>query len=64
MSTKQAKKLRKYARLEARTIFGEGMEAIGTMMRKRPRFVPRFLWILLYLPLFKSKTWKVFYRHI
>lgn len=64
MNSKQSKKVRQRVRREARALWGEGLEALGALIRKRPTWCPRVLWILLYVPLFKWKTLKLFYRHL
>jgi hypothetical protein len=64
MSQKQSKKINKQVRREARAIWGEGLEAMGKLMRKRPKYCPRFVWIILLAPAFKNKALKLIYPHI
>lgn len=64
MSQKKTKKTRKEIRKAVRANIGEGAEALSTIVRKRPKVVPKFLWIILYLPLFKRKYLKYIYKNI
>lgn len=64
MNAKTVKKIRKYTRQHVNHNFGEGMEALAKLTRKRPKLVPRFLWILLYVPLIKLRYLKYFYRYL
>lgn len=64
MNSKIVKKLRKEARRQVNVNFGEGMEAMNKLIRLRPSFVPRFIWILLYVPLFRVKYLRAIYRYL
>lgn len=64
MSQRQTKKNRKEVRKAVKANMGEGMEALSTMVRRRPKVVPKFLWIIFYLPLFKRKYLKMIYKSI
>lgn len=64
MNQGQAKKIRKEVRRNARKLFGEGIEVLGTLIRKRPKYIPKFLWIILFFPIFKRKTYKYLYKYI
>lgn len=64
MNQKKTKKLRKEIRREARNLWGEASEVLGTLIRARPKYIPRFLWILLYVPIFKTKTLKIIYQNL
>jgi hypothetical protein len=64
MNLKQAKKLRKEARRRIDEVIGTGAEAFGKLARKRPKHFPKFIWILLYVPLFKFKHLKTVYKYI
>ncbi len=64
MNQKKTKKARKEYRRQARILWGEANEVLGTLIRPRPKYIPRFLWILLYIPIFKSKTIKIIYRNL
>jgi hypothetical protein len=55
-----AKKIRKEVRRELKG----GMAILNTMIHKRPSYIPKFIWLILYLPLFKIKTWKILYENI
>lgn len=54
------KKIRKEVRRE----LGQGIAVLNTLIRHRPKFIPKYIWILLYLPLFKIKTIKYLYENI
>lgn len=64
MSHSRAKKLRKEVRKNFEKEIGEGMRALGYIVRKRPPYIPKQLWILLYLPLFKWSHIPTVYRHL
>jgi hypothetical protein len=64
MNTKKAKKLRKYARKQVKFELGEGMEALAQITRPRPRWIPKRVWILTYLPLFPRKYLPLVYKHM
>jgi len=64
MSNKFFKKIRKEARKVANEKFGEATDILGGMITPRPKWIPKFIWILLYLPLFKKKTWKLIYKNL
>jgi len=60
MSGKQAKKLRK----EARKIMGNSFESLNKITRARPRWIPKWVWIWFYWPLFPKKYLKLIYRNL
>lgn len=64
MNGKVAKKIRKETRRRVDRNFGAGMEALGKITRQRPRWIPKQLWILLYLPLFEKKYLGAVYKHM
>lgn len=64
MSAKKEKAIRKKIRKEVRVNMGEGIEALSNMIRKKPRLVPKAIWILLYLPIFKRKYIKFIYKYM
>lgn len=64
MNSKQAKKIRKETRKSFKANFGEGMEVLQMITRKRPKWCPKRIWVLLYIPLFPRKYIKVLYKHI
>jgi hypothetical protein len=64
MSSKLFKKIRKAARTEAREAVGEGIGALSHYIHKRPKWCPRFVFIVLYMPIFKKKLWHVIYKHL
>lgn len=64
MNSKTLKKIRKAARDEAREALGEGVGALSVFVHKRPRWCPRFVFIVLYMPLFRPKVWRLIYKHI
>jgi hypothetical protein len=64
MNTKTAKKIRKYVRQEAQKKFENGVNILGDLVHKRPKAIPKCIWLLLYIPLFKRKAWRFLYRYI
>ena len=60
MNAKKAKKLRKHLRKE----IGQGMQVLNKLIRKRPKWIPKYIWILFYLPLFKVDNLKHIYKTI
>ena len=64
MNTKKAKKLRKYARKQVKEEIGEGLQALGEITRSRPKWIPKRIWILAYLPLFPRKYLAMIYKHM
>lgn len=64
MGQKTVKKQRQEVRRAVRNEFGEGMAALAQITRKRPRWIPKRIWILAYLPLFPKKYRGLVYRHM
>lgn len=64
MSQRRQKQYRRIARGIAKVEIGEGMEALRHITRKRPRWIPKRVWILAYLPLFKRVYWGLVYKHM
>lgn len=64
MSQKNIKKQRQEVRRAVRNEFGEGMEALAMIVRKRPRWIPKWVWIWAYVPLFPRKYRGLVYRHM
>lgn len=63
MSIKKAKKIRKEIRNEVRKLYPSGVEVLQKLIRPRPKYCPKFIWILLYMPLFKKVLWKSIYKN-
>ena len=58
MNAKKAKKFRK----EVRKSIGSGIDTMRRISRKKPRFIPLPIWVLIaYWPLFKIKHIKRVY---
>jgi hypothetical protein len=64
MSSRKAKKIRQEVRRVVNANFGSGMAALSNIVRQRPWFIPRLLWIILYLPLFKHKYIPTVFKHL
>ena len=64
MSAKQTKKYRKEVRRVVNANFGVGMEALSNIVRPRPRYIPKFLWVLVYAPLFPRQYLRLIYKHM
>lgn len=62
--SKLSRKINRAAKKETRKILGDGINVMHTMIRQRPNWIPKFIWIVLYLPLFKVKTLKIIYHNI
>lgn len=59
-----AKKLRKYARKEVNAKYQNGLILLKSMIRPKPKYCPKFLWILFYLPIFKKNTIRHIYKSL
>jgi hypothetical protein len=55
MSKKNDKKLRREVRAQVRYNYGEGLEALSRFVRPRPWWIPKRIWVLLYLPVFPAR---------
>jgi hypothetical protein len=64
MSQKQTKKTRQEVRRAVKKQIGEGMEAVAIAMYDRPRFIPKWIWIGVYVPAFKWRYLGVIYKHM
>lgn len=64
MSQSTIKKNRKEIRRAVNTNFGEGLAALSNLVTPRPRWIPKWLWIIAYLPLFKWKYVGLIYKHL
>ena len=64
MSQKQTKKNRQEVKRAVRKQIGEGMEAMSGALRTRPRFIPKWIWILAYIPAFKRRYLGIIYKHM
>lgn len=64
MNTKKAKKLRQYTRREVRTSIGEGLSVLTEIVRPRPRWIPKRIWIWAYAPLFPKKYRGLIYKYL
>lgn len=64
MSQRQTKKARKEIRRRVDENFGVGMEALSNLIRPRPRWIPRWVWIVAYVPLFQKKYLRHVYKHM
>lgn len=64
MSNRTIKKQRKMVKKEVRKVYGEGLEALGKLIYSRPRWCPRFVFILLFVPSFTPRALKILWRHL
>lgn len=64
MSKKNDKKLRREVRTQVRENYGEGLQALGKFVRRRPRWIPKRIWVLLYLPIFPARFVRIIERTI
>jgi hypothetical protein len=55
MSSSKIKKTRKEIRKRVDNNLGDRIKALNCIVRKRPVWIPKRIWVLLYLPLFESK---------
>ena len=60
MKSKAAKKIRKAVRGE----IGKGFQSLNKIIRKKPWYIPKFLWVLPLLILFEKRYIKYFYKHL
>ena len=64
MSQSQTKKFRKEVKRQVNANFGVGMSALSNIVRERPRWIPRAVWILAYVPLFPRQYIRLIYKHM
>ena len=64
MSHRTAKQIRKETRKHLDLIFGASFDALSKLVRNRPKYIPKIVWVLLYLPLFKAKYWHLIFKNI
>ena len=64
MNAKKAKKFRKEVRRRVDQNFGVGLQALNHIIRPRPKWIPKRLWIIVYMPLFKKKYRDLILKHI
>lgn len=64
MSQSKTKKVRKEVRRKIDAELGKGLEALSKIVRPRPRWIPKRVWILVYLPLFPKTYLPSIYRHL
>ena len=57
---KKAKMFRKHLRKEIKG----GLNMLSKIVRPRPKYIQKFIWIWFYLPLFRIKDLKIIYREI
>ncbi len=64
MSQRQSKKFRKEVRKVVDANFGVGMKALANIVRPKPSYVPKWVWIVVYVPLFPWKYLHLIYKHM
>jgi len=64
MSQKKTKRFRKEVRKMMNSEVGQGMEALHQIVRARPSWIPKRIWILAYLPLFPKEYLHLVYKHM
>lgn len=64
MSEKQIKRARKEIKKTVIQNFGVGMEQLSHIVRKRPRWIPKSIWMLAYAPLFSKKYRRIIRKYI
>lgn len=64
MSQRKHKKLRKVGRKLFKAEMGEGLNVLQTIVRQRPSWFPKRLWVMLYWPLFPRKYWRFIEKYI
>lgn len=57
-------KQNKYLRKEARKTIGGIFDVLSKITRERPKYIPKFIWIIPCLFFFKRKFWKLVWRRI
>lgn len=64
MSQKQSKKYRKEVRRTVDKNLGIGFDALSNIVRSRPQWIPKKIWLILYLPLFPRKYMYLLNKYI
>ena len=64
MNQKAAKKFRKDVRKIVDSKLVDGMQTLSKITRQRPKWIPKFIWIIAYYPLFPKKYRKFIYKYI
>ena len=64
MSQRASKRYRKEVRRIVNHNFGVGMEALSHIIRPKPKLVPRWLWVLAYVPLFPRQYLPLIYKYM
>lgn len=64
MSQSQDKRFRKAVRKRVDENFGKGMEALGNIIRPRPTWIPKRVWILAYVLIFPRQYLRLIYKHM
>lgn len=64
MSSKIFKKIRKEARIEISKKFEDGLAVLSTMIKPRPKWIPKFIWFIGYRIVFKGDYSKLIYKKI
>jgi hypothetical protein len=64
MSNKAIKRNRKEMKRIVRASIGDGMESLASITRKRPKWIPKRIWVLAYLPLFPRKYLHLIYKQL
>ncbi len=64
MNGKKAKMMRKEVRSHIKAGIGDGMNILNRFTRQRPKYIPKIIWIILYLPIIKIRYVKYFIKHI
>lgn len=55
MSQKKIKRFRKETRRVLKEEYGEGLDMLKQITRPRPKWIPKRVWVWVYLPLFERK---------
>lgn len=64
MSDKQTKRVRKEIKRQVNNNVGEGLQSLQLITRKRPKWIPKRVWVLMYLPLFPKKYLKFIFKYM
>lgn len=64
MSIKLYKKVRKEARKQMAKAFDKEVSIFNVMIHKKPKLMPKFIYVLPYMLVFKRKYWKLIFKNI
>jgi hypothetical protein len=64
MGQKKHKAERKKIRKEIRAQVGDSMGILSSIVRPRPQWIPKKVWVWFYLPVFPKKYLHIVYKYL